>query len=48
MLDATCDDIRSMAAYLDAVMEDDCLCVVGSDSKIRENSGLFGEIRKLV
>ena len=48
VLDATCGDIRSMAEYLDAIMADDCLCVVGSDSKIRGNSELFGEIRKLV
>ena len=48
VLDATCEDIRGMSAYLDAIMADACLCVVGSDSKIRENSDLFGTIRKLV
>ena len=48
VLDATCEDIRGMSAYHDAIMADACLCVVGSDSKIRENSDLFGTIRKLV
>ncbi|MDO5133425.1 MAG: insulinase family protein, partial [Eubacteriales bacterium] len=48
VLDATPADIRSLAKCLDEVMAEDCLCVVGSDAKIRENSGLFYEIRKLV
>ncbi|MBQ6590497.1 MAG: insulinase family protein [Lachnospiraceae bacterium] len=48
VLDATPADIRAMAPYLDAVMAEDCICVVGSDAKIRENKELFGEIRKLV
>ena len=48
VLDATPADIRALAAYLDAVMDYGCLCVVGSDAKLRENAGLFDEIQKLV
>lgn len=48
VLDAGVSDLRALAPYLDAVMADGCLCAVGSDAKIRENSDLFGEIRKLV
>ena len=48
VLDASPADIRALADYLDDVMEDGVLCVVGSDAKIRENSALFGEIEKLV
>ena len=48
VLDAGPEDIRALADYLDAVMDGHCLCVVGSDAKLRENAELFGEIRKLV
>ncbi|MDO5475704.1 MAG: insulinase family protein [Eubacteriales bacterium] len=48
VLDCTQESIRALAEYVDAVMENECLCVVGSDAKIRENAELFGEIRKLV
>ena len=48
VLDATPADIRALADYVDAFMADGAICVVGSDSKLRENSDLFGEIRKLV
>ena len=48
VLDATPEDIRSLAAYLDAIMDCNCLCVVGSDAKLRENADLFDEINKLV
>ena len=48
VLDAGVEEIRALADYLDDVLADQCLCVVGSDAKLRENSALFGEIRKLV
>ena len=48
VLDATPADIRALADYLDAVMDCNCLCVVGSDTKLRENADLFDEISKLV
>lgn len=48
VLDCTPEKIRALADYVDAVMDDGCLCVVGSDAKLRDNSSLFGEIRRLV
>jgi Zn-dependent M16 (insulinase) family peptidase len=48
VLDATPADIRALADYLDAIMDCNCLCVVGSDAKLRENADLFDEINKLV
>ena len=48
VLDATPADIRALADYLDAIMDFNCLCVVGSDNKLRENADLFDEISKLV
>ncbi len=48
VLDAGPEDIRALADYLDAVMDCNCLCVVGSDAKLRDNADLFEEISKLV
>lgn len=41
LLDATEEDIRELAAYIRAFMEDDFLCVVGNAQKIREEKELF-------
>lgn len=35
------DTIRGLAAYIRAFMEDECLCVVGNEEKIKEQKGLF-------
>ena len=35
------DTIRGLSAYIRAFMEDDCLCVVGNEEKIKEQKGLF-------
>ncbi len=47
VLDATPKDIRNMAEYIRAFMEDDCLCVVGNAQKIKEESGKFGKVEML-
>ena len=44
ILDATPEDIQSMAAYIQAFMEDNRLCVVGSEQKIKKESNLFLKI----
>ena len=41
------ETIRGLADYIDAFMQDDCLCVVGKDEKIKENRELFGEVEYL-
>ena len=41
------ETIRKLADYIDAFMQDDCLCVVGKDEKIKENKELFGEVEYL-
>jgi hypothetical protein len=33
--------IRALAPYLNAFMEDECLCVVGNEAKIKEQGDLF-------
>lgn len=47
LLTADADTIRGLAAYIRAFMEDDCLCVVGNEEKIKENAARFGEIAYL-
>ena len=40
--------IRGLAAYIRAFMEDDCLCVVGNEERIKEQEKRFGEISYLI
>ena len=47
ILDATAEDIRNLADIVEAVLKDNCLCVVGSEEKIEEQKALFGEIRSI-
>lgn len=47
LLTADADTIRGLAAYIRAFMEDDCLCVVGNEEKIKESAARFGEIAYL-
>ena len=42
------EKIRSLAAYIEAFMEDECLCVVGDATKIEENKELFGKVEQLI
>jgi len=47
ILSATPEDIRSLAAYIQAFMEDDFLCVVGNANKIKGNRERFLKIENL-
>ena len=47
VLDATPEDIRSMAEYIRAFIEDDFLCVVGNEERIREEKDKFMKIENL-
>lgn len=40
--------IRKLAAHIHAFMEDDCLCVVGNEERIKEQEKRFGEISYLI
>ncbi len=42
------EKIRSLAAYIEAFMDDECLCVVGDATKIEENKELFGKVEQLI
>ena len=48
MLSATGDDIRELADYIRAFMEEDFVCVVGNANKINENQDKFLKIENLL
>lgn len=48
LLSADAGTIRGLAAYIRAFMEDDCLCVVGNEEKIKEQKNLFGSLEYLI
>lgn len=41
VLSATAEEIRRLAAYIRAFLADDCLCVVGNETALKKQSGLF-------
>lgn len=47
-ISATPEDIRAYAPLFRAVMEQDCLCVVGSEAKIADAKELFENVEALV
>lgn len=48
LLAADVETVRGLAAYIRAFMEDDCLCVVGNEEKIKEQKELFGSVEYLI
>lgn len=47
ILTADCGQIRALGAYIRAFMEEDCLCVVGNETKIKEEGELFMNLENL-
>lgn len=47
LLNTGVEDIRGLAAYIRAFMEDDCLCVIGNDEKIKECKEMFNTTEAL-
>lgn len=48
ILNCNKEDIRALAPLVKAAFEDNFMCVVGAESKINENSGLFDSIKNLL
>ena len=48
LLSVSVETIRRMADYVDAFLRDDCICVVGSSEKIKQDSRLFDSIDQLI
>lgn len=44
VLDATQDDIRSLARVVEAMMKADQICVIGSEDRIEENKDMFESV----
>ncbi len=47
VLNATPEDIRELAAYIRAFMDEDCLCVVGNEQKIKSEEDKFMKVENL-
>ena len=41
VLDCTQEDIRALAPLMRAILDDDCLCAVGGEDKLKEEADLF-------
>lgn len=48
ILSATPEDIRKLADLVDAVMEQNCLCVIGNEDNIEANAEMFDSISQLM
>ncbi len=48
ILNATQEDIRELADMIEAVLSDECFCVIGNENNIREESDMFMEIKSLL
>ena len=47
VLSAGKEDIRALAPLVEAILSDDCRCVIGDESKITENKDRFGRLENL-
>ncbi len=47
LLATTSDTIRGLSEYVRALMDNECLCVVGNGEKIKENSEVFMKVEQL-
>lgn len=48
ILNAQPEDIRRLAGIVDAMMEQNRICVIGSEEKIEQEKKVFGEVRHLL
>ena len=47
ILRATDEDIRALAAYVEEILAERCICVVGSEGKIAQYRDLFEHVETL-
>ena len=48
VLAATQEDIRALADLVEAVLKQDAICVIGNEEKLREQAGMFKELKSLL
>ena len=47
VLNCTVDDVRKLADYVQAVLDDQMLCVVGNETLLKKEERLFGTLEPL-
>ena len=47
VLSASADDIRALAPFIEAILKQDAVCVVGNEEKIQAAGPLFDSVRAL-
>jgi hypothetical protein len=47
VLEATVEDIRALAPYIQSILSENALCVIGNEKKVVENTEVFGEVKSL-
>lgn len=47
ILNATQEDIRGLSGIVEAVLKEEALCVIGNEEKLKEEKGLFMELKSL-
>ncbi|WP_075719859.1 insulinase family protein [Roseburia sp. 499] len=47
ILNATQEDIRALSGIVEAILKEDALCVIGNEEKLKEEKGLFKELKNL-
>ena len=48
MINTTAADLRDMAKYVKAILDERVMVVVGSEAKIKENADKFDEVSSLL
>ena len=48
ILNATAEDIRSLADYIGEALSSECLCVVGAEGPVERNKDIFMQVEKLI
>lgn len=47
ILNATQQDIRALSGIVEAILKEEALCVIGNEEKLKEEQGLFKELKNL-
>ena len=48
LLNTDVEDIRALGDYIEAFMDEDALCVIGAEEKMKENAELFDSLNDLI
>ncbi|MCR5271986.1 MAG: insulinase family protein [Lachnospiraceae bacterium] len=48
VLEASVEDIRKLAPAMKAVLDEQCICVIGNESKLKENKDMFKNLESLL